>query len=172
MMVDEDTEIIEIEYDSDGDEIVEIEEYVDETDSEASYEEEVLNELAVLVEEDEEESEDEPEPEEESEDSDDELPAWAKMKLKKTSMGDKLKQHGNLQAPITFTPYKNTDFTNNVVQPSKLKQTEKGQHLKNGEYLSAPITFTPYKNTDFTNKVVNPSKLKHTENGEHLKQGG
>jgi hypothetical protein len=46
--MEEEEEVI-IEYDSDGDEVVIIEEYIYETDSEESYEEELINELAAVV---------------------------------------------------------------------------------------------------------------------------
>jgi len=92
------------------------------------------------------------------------------MRLKKTSMGRMLEKDGNLAAPITFTPFKNTDFKNGVCNPTLLKKTPKGNRVLNGEYISAPITHIP-KNTNFKNKVVDPTKLKHTEKGETLKKG-
>ena len=166
--------IKEAQYDSDGDEIVEIEEYVYETDSdgESYYEEEVVPDLPAVIEEDE-ESEDEPEPEkvEEYPEEEDDRPAWAKMKLKETVKGELLKKDGNLAAPITFTPFKNTDFTNRVVDKSKLKKTEEGTRLTESGNLAAPITNTPFKNTDHTNYVANQNKLKSTEVGDAVKKG-
>jgi phage gpG-like protein len=172
-----DEEIIEAQYDSDGDEIVEIEEYVYETDSngESYYEEEVVPDLPAVIEEDEEDekSEDEPEPEkveEESEEEDD-RPAWANMKLKKTAKGELLKKDGNLAAPITFTPFKNTDFTNRAVDKHKLKKTEEGTRLSESGNLAAAITNTPFKNTDHTNYVANQNRLKSTEVSDAVKKG-
>jgi hypothetical protein len=93
------------------------------------------------------------------------------MKLKNTDKGNQLRQSGNLAAPITFTPYKNTDFANKVCNREVLKQTKVGEKVKQGEYLSAPITHTPFKNTDFTNYVANPNLLKATNIGELVKKG-
>jgi hypothetical protein len=144
-ILEEEEEVI-IEYDSDGDEVVIIEEYIYETDSEESYEEEIINELDAVVEEDEEEEESEDEQEgvkgeKAAESDDDDLPAWAKMTLKKTDKGDALRMSGNLAAPITFTPFKNTDFTNKLCNPDVLHKSEVGERVREGEYLSA-VSYT------------------------------
>jgi len=220
--------ILEIEYDSDGDELVEIVEEVYETDSE--YEEEEIHDLPAVLEEEEEEEEDEADRQrdhrmstssldqfassmmfssssssllfndesnqhphhqsspsfgfhhdnekddqqqqidDDDDDDDDDKPAWARIRLKKTTMGRMLEQEGNLQAPITFTPFKNADFRNEICNPGRLKKTTLGQKVLNGEYISAPITHIP-KNTTSKNKVVDPTTLRHTEEGELLKKG-
>jgi hypothetical protein len=146
------TEIFEqeeviIEYYSD-DEVV-IEEIIyEETDnddsSEASsyYEEEIVeDQLPTVLEEEEEESEDDEEEEWESDDDDDETPFWAKLQLRKTEKGNELRESGNLAAPITFTPFKNTDFTNKLCSPKSLRKTEQGNKiLKKQEASLSSIT--------------------------------
>jgi hypothetical protein len=82
-----------------------------------------------------------------------EKPAWAKggVKLKKTGFGDAMKEEGNLAAPITFTPFKNDDHSNQVANQERLRKTQVGALAKQGENLAAPITFTPFKVRYFAN---------------------
>ena len=78
---------------------------------------------------------------------------------------------GNLAAPITFTPYKNQDHSNQVANQEKLRATEVGELAKSGEDLAAPITYTPFKNEDHTNYVANPHNLSASEVGEAAREG-
>ena len=102
-----------------------------------------------------------------------EKPAWAKggVKLKKTGFGDAMKESGNLAAPITFTPFKNNDHSNQVANQGNLRSSEVGAAVKMGENLAAPITFTPFKNEDHSNKVANQQVLTQTEVGAAAKEG-
>jgi hypothetical protein len=175
------TEIFEqeevfIEYYSDDEVVIEeiIYEATEDDSSEASsyYEEEIVgDELTAVLEEEEEESEDDESDEEEEawESEDDETPFWAKLQLKTTEKGNELRKSGNLAAPITFTPFKNTDFTNKLCSPKSLKTTEQGQTLlKKQEGSSSPITThhntrsLKKKRAEFTNNKLrcNPDFLK------------
>ena len=102
-----------------------------------------------------------------------EKPAWAKggLKLKKTGKADAMKKDGNLAAPITFTPFKNDDHSNEVANQGKLRSTDVGDAAKTGEDLAAPITFTPFKNEDHSNDVANQNVLKQSEVGAAAKEG-
>ena len=51
-----------------------------------------------------------------------------------------MKRDGNLAAPITFTPYKNEDFTNYIAHQGRLRATELGKTVKEGGNLAGPIT--------------------------------
>jgi hypothetical protein len=102
-----------------------------------------------------------------------EKPAWATggFKLKNTSKGDKLRNSGNLDAPITFSPFKSQDHSNKVANQTRLRTTDGGAALKDGEDLAAPITFTPYKSDDHRNRLANPEKLRASDIGAAVKSG-
>ncbi|KAL3925030.1 MAG: hypothetical protein SGILL_000672 [Bacillariaceae sp.] len=72
-----------------------------------------------------------------------EKPAWAKkggLKLRSTGYADAMKTDGNLAAPITFTPFKNDDHSNQVANPEILAATDVGDKMKAKGDLALPIT--------------------------------
>ena len=102
-----------------------------------------------------------------------EKPAWAKggVKLRSTGKAEAMKKDGNLAAPITFTPFKKDDHSNQVANQGLLRESEVGAAAKEGYDLAAPITFTPYKSDDHSNPVANEGVLRKTDVGEAVKQG-
>ena len=68
-------------------------------------------------------------------------PSWTKTYLKPTGMAEVMRIHGNLAAPITFSPFKkDDDHKNKVVDPKKLRSTQHGKQMKEIGNLASPIT--------------------------------
>ena len=69
-------------------------------------------------------------------------PTWSNKRsaLKPTGMAEAMRIHGNLAAPITFSPFKNDDdHKNKLANPKKLRSTEHGRRMMDFGNLASPI---------------------------------
>ena len=66
--------------------------------------------------------------------------ASASGALRSTGAIDAIKMGEDLAAPITFTPFKNTDHVNRDANPEALRNTETGHKMKSDGNLARPIT--------------------------------
>jgi len=99
-------------------------------------------------------------------------PVWARVKLRPTKLGQKIKEGGNMQGPITHIQ-KNTsaDFNAEAV-PTLLKPTPLGSAAKLGRNLAKPITHVQKDLMGDINFEANPDFiLRQTEFGQKVKTG-
>jgi hypothetical protein len=94
--------------------------------------------------------------------------------LRKTDLGQIVKEVGDLQAPITHVERDTMKDINLEANPMILKPTEKGFKIRLGENLSAPITDAPKLKNPMAdiNFEANPDLILHpTEQGQAVKHG-
>merc|ERR1712194_243143 len=78
----------------------------------------------------------------------------------------------DLAAPVTHTPYRNTDHTNYVANQGQLRQSEIGDAVKSGETLAMPITHIREEIVnDNTNYEANQGVLRKSDVGDAAKAG-